>query len=75
MPNLHNVTKNFLVVNCMGAVIFLLLTLTLVWIHIRFMWKRSYYTSDRCNFWLLILFVVWVGYYLTLVTMTIRHAG
>lgn len=59
----------------MGSVIFLLLTLTLVWINIRFMWKRSYYMSDRCNLWLFILFVVWVGYYLTLVTMATRHAG
>lgn len=59
----------------MGSVIFLLLTLTLAWIHINYMRKHSYYTSDRCKCWLFILFMIWVSYYLTLLTMASRHAG
>ena len=75
MPDLHNVSKNFLVVNCMGAMCFLLLTLTLIWIHLKCIRDRSYYISDGKIIWFLFLFAVWLSYYLTLITMATRHAG
>ena len=75
MPDLHNVSKNFLVVNCMGVMFYLLLTLTLIWIHLKFITASNYYLSDGWSIWFLFLFVVWLSYYLTLVTMATRHAG
>ena len=70
-----NVSKNFRVVNMMGFIIFFVLTLIMLRIHIKFSFDSNY-RPHVLTIGIFFFFVVaWFSYYLTLLTMRLRHSG
>ncbi len=70
-----NVSKNFRVVNMMGFITFTVLTAIMIWLHTKLSFDQ-YYRPHECTLLLFAVFmVVWCSYYLTLLTMRLRHTG
>ena len=71
--NLKDITANFKLASLWGAISFLLIGLLLMSIHIRYWCDR--YAGEWWICPAIILVANWVGYFLTLMSLRLRHAG
>ena len=68
---LKNVSQNFRVVNLMGLLTFINLFCLASW----FQYTKSRYVNDSKAKYTMVSGLVWLSYYLTLITMVTRNAG